>query len=80
MILFGSPSCFKETDDTSWHVEEEEGEDDYGHHPDHDEDHPEAYDPDIDILMESCQASLIFKLIWFIPITLRPVTICYIIR
>ena len=60
-VLLASPCCFKEPNDTSWHVEEEEeGEHDYGHHPDHDndhandEDHPEANGSDLDILLESC--------------------------
>ena len=49
MILFGSPSCFKEPDDTSWHVEEEEGEDDYRHHPGHDDNkHDDGDHPDDD--------------------------------
>ena len=57
MISFSSPCCFKEPDDTSWHVEEEEGEDDYRHHPGHDDnncddgDHPDDDDnhPDHDV-------------------------------
>ena len=27
------PGCFKQPDDTSWHVEQKEGENNDGHHP-----------------------------------------------
>ena len=42
-----SPCCFEKPDDTSWHVEEEEGEDDDRHHPDSDYIHyDDADNPD----------------------------------